>query len=956
MIMNRLWIIFCIAPLAACSLNTTGSLKPGDAAMEPDLPDGVDLDVDSDITDIEVEGGCLQDRDCSDGNPCNGIELCEPTSRRCIQGSVREDGTLCGDGPRQICLAQVCVESICGDLFVDRGADEFCDDGNDDPADGCNQCRLSCTGDAECADEDECNGSETCDFVEGVCRNGTALADGTACGADAGMICLGGMCVASTCGDGFIDEAAGEECEGDATQDCTTPCTTAGLIYCGACRWGECVPPAEICNGADDDCNGLADEAFPCSQNAAGTACTTTCGTTGSGVCTPDCSLPAPSDCAPPGEVCNGADDNCDGAADETFPCVLGQTGLGCTTTCGSTGTGACSDTCQLPGGATCTPPAETCNGADDDCDGQCDNGSGCCANTSGSCTTSCGSGGTRTCSSGCAWGACQPPAETCNGTDDDCDGTADNGFECVRGSTTSCTASCGTTGTRTCSGTCRWGSCTPPAETCNGIDDDCDSNCDDGWACCAGRTSTCTTSCGTTGTRTCSSSCAWGSCIPPAETCNGIDDDCNGTRDDGYACYVGQTDSTCLTCGGLSTVTGSRTCGTGCTWGACCSRFEYCNSCDDDCNGAVDETGATSLELRVTNDSSSSIFPSMAYSASALQYGIVWRDGRAGNNEIYFARVSETGTKVGSDIRETNNTYNSSRPSIAANGSGYAVAWTNAMDSSDNTYEVFLATLNADGTGFTQSQLTSGTNHWAAYPSLVFASTEYGITWVDDKDGNNEIYFARYDLGRTLIGSQVRVTNESHDSFAPSLAFGSTQYRIAWDDTRDGNREIYTSAVDLTGTVTASVRVTNASGTSAWPALAFNISGYGVGWIDSRSGSQQLYFAGLAADGTKTVPDTQLSPAYVVDSTRDIIALIWDGTGYGAAWTDDRDGNSEIYFARLTAAGTILSPEERITSASGTSTYPTLSWNGSQWALAWYDSRNGNNEIYFTILGCVAP
>jgi len=69
-------------------------------------------------------------------------------------------------------------------------------------------------------------------------------------------------------------------------------------------------------------------------------------------------------------ETCNGADDNCNGTADDGFLCARGAM-TPCTTTCGSTGTTLCGPTCEpMPG---CAPPAETCNYADDDCDGMVD-------------------------------------------------------------------------------------------------------------------------------------------------------------------------------------------------------------------------------------------------------------------------------------------------------------------------------------------------------------------------------------------------------------------------------------------------------------------------------------------------------------------------------------------------------------------------------------------------------
>jgi hypothetical protein len=42
-----------------------------------------------------------------------------------------------------------------------------------------------------------------------------------------------------------------------------------------------------------------------------------------------------------------------------------------------------------------------------------------------------------------------------------------------------------------------------------------------------------CLTGCGSTGTHFCSA-CNWGPCLAPPETCNGVDDDCNGATDEG--------------------------------------------------------------------------------------------------------------------------------------------------------------------------------------------------------------------------------------------------------------------------------------------------------------------------------------------------------------------------------------------------------------------------------------
>jgi hypothetical protein len=74
-------------------------------------------------------------------------------------------------------------------------------------------------------------------------------------------------------------------------------------------------------------------------------------------------------------------------------------------------------------------------------------------------------------------------------------------------------------------------------AETCNAIDDDCDGVIDDGFPCARDAEVACTTTCGSQGTITCAGDCTLpvgAPCEPPEERCNGVDDDCDGAIDEG--------------------------------------------------------------------------------------------------------------------------------------------------------------------------------------------------------------------------------------------------------------------------------------------------------------------------------------------------------------------------------------------------------------------------------------
>ncbi|MEM6291922.1 MAG: MopE-related protein [Myxococcota bacterium] len=153
---------------------------------------------------------------------------------------------------------------------------------------------------------------------------------------------------------------------------------------------------------------------------------------------------------------------------------------------------------------------------------------------------------GQRTCENG-VWGTCTgevvPTQDLCNNVDDDCDGIVDNGFEregalCfLQGAQGVCRTQgrwrCSEDGTQS---TCDAPIVKPTAETCNGLDDDCDGEIDedavpeDRLACTTGKAGVCNAG---------TNKCVQGTvrCVqdvqPGAEICNGLDDNCNNTVDE---------------------------------------------------------------------------------------------------------------------------------------------------------------------------------------------------------------------------------------------------------------------------------------------------------------------------------------------------------------------------------------------------------------------------------------
>jgi hypothetical protein len=136
---------------------------------------------------------------------------------------------------------------------------------------------------------------------------------------------------------------------------------------------------------------------------------------------------------------------------------------------------------------------------------------------------------------------------------------------------------------------------CVPEAEQCDGFDNDCDDQVDEGCPCSDGDMQSCysgrmgTDGVGacTAGTQTCDLTGTWGPCtgevVPAIEACNGADDDCNGAADDMgmLTCGVGACLTTLLACDGGTPGT--------CLPGA--PSLEICDGIDNNCNQLVDES-----------------------------------------------------------------------------------------------------------------------------------------------------------------------------------------------------------------------------------------------------------------------------------------------------------------------------------------------------------------------------
>jgi hypothetical protein len=237
---------------------------------------------------------------------------------------------------------------------------------------------------------------------------------------------------------------------------------------------------------------------------------------------------------------------------------------------------------------------------------------------------------------------------------------------------------------------------------------------------------------------------------------------------------------------------------------------------------------------------------------------------------------------------------------------------------------------------------LVSDNNAWciAANGNVVH------VIWQDDRDGNREIYYKRsIDAGITW-GTDTRLTNNSSSSMNPAFSISGSTVHVVWQDARDGRTEIYYKrSIDGGLTWGADTRLTNSIGNKWCISISVSGSSVHIDWSDDRNGNYEIYYKRSDDGGNNWGTDTRLTNNSAMSYAS---TLAVSGSIVHVVWYDTRDGNPEIYYKRSVDGGVNWGADIRLTNNTETSNAPCIAVSGSVVHIVWNDFRDYNCQIYY--------
>lgn len=381
----------------------------------------------------------------------------------------------------------------------------------------------------------------------------------------------------------------------------------------------------------------------------------------------------------------------------------------------------------------------------------------------------------------------------------------------------------------------------------------------------------------------------------------------------------------------------------------------ETCDGVDNDCNGIVDDraTYVPALDdvVRVSD----------ASHTQASSGGIAWNDevyatsysGQSTKWQSYTKGLNADGSTAFPETRVTNHNSDAYAGGISWTGAVFGTAW---QDRRNDNYEVFFNLLGPDGIKLGPDIRVSESQSFSINVELMWSGTEFFVLWQEMEGGGFSIRAQRVSVDGELVGAGEVLVPSHINAESPRLVEGGSRLGLVFnvvDSEARARPALRTFAPDLSDP-SEIIHLGLGSSTGVNPSVTWSDGRFVIAWgtRDTVPGDA-IWGMTVSEGGDVLQPVRQLTFGASFARTQSLLPL---GDRLLLTWADDRHGNYELYSKMLNLDLEEISPRQRITFDSSDTLGPQATFGpDGDVGVLFDDRRSGSWQVYFARLVCEA-
>jgi len=267
--------------------------------------------------------------------------------------------------------------------------------------------------------------------------------------------------------------------------------------------------------------------------------------------------------------------------------------------------------------------------------------------------------------------------------------------------------------------------------------------------------------------------------------------------------------------------------------------------------------------------------------------------------------------------------------------------------DTRNNGSAIYYKRSSDQGTTWGPDTRLSGTPGFAGFPTLAVSGTNVHLVFRDQRTGRYCSYYKRSTDGGWNWGQDVFISDSTLFNWWPAIAAVGPRVYVALNMDTVNSEVYFRRSTDNGETWDTIQRISNAPGRSEDPCIAASDSNVHIVWNEFRHGGgghSEVYYRRSSDQGVTWGPETRLTHDTAMSYSPTVYPR---GSNVDVAWEDNRDGNFEIYHKRSTDYGLTWGPDQRLTTDSAVSVYPSVVADGANTHIVWFGLSGGAGIFY---------